>query len=139
MRTLVLLTLLAGLTAGCVSPGTQAVVAGLKANGDACKTAGLVRDEETQAVDLKELISGLTSVERANALLDCLVGPLPAGKSADEQLQLRLRMIAKALAAFEEGEYGYCRRCDEPIALARLQAKPETPFCVQCQSKAENE
>lgn len=50
-----------------------------------------------------------------------------------ESLKLRLAQVRQALAAIESGDYGYCRKCDEPIAHRRLAARPETPFCVDCQ------
>ena len=51
--------------------------------------------------------------------------------------ELRLGLVAAALAAIERGEYGLCRACEEPIAVARLMAKPETPLCLACQRRAE--
>ncbi len=60
-------------------------------------------------------------------------------KANRKQMQIQLQMIKVALEAMAEGDYGYCRSCDEPIAFARLQAKPETPLCVACQSKMEEQ
>jgi len=40
--------------------------------------------------------------------------------------------IASALQRLEAGEWGYCLRCGEDIAEARLQHDPSTPFCVGC-------
>ena len=37
----------------------------------------------------------------------------------------------------QDGSYGFCRLCEEPIGFKRLQAKPEAPFCVNCQSRHE--
>jgi DnaK suppressor protein len=48
------------------------------------------------------------------------------------RMELRLRQIQVALKAIDEDEYGDCRRCGEPVALARLDARPESPFCVAC-------
>lgn len=48
-------------------------------------------------------------------------------------LELRLGQARQALAALVEGEYGSCRKCEEPIAYRRLKSRPETPFCVDCQ------
>ena len=28
-----------------------------------------------------------------------------------------------------------CRRCEEPIAPSRLEARPEAPFCLDCQEE----
>jgi DnaK suppressor protein len=49
----------------------------------------------------------------------------------------RLALIGVALKTLEEGDYGFCRDCDEPIGFARLKARPETPFCVTCQGSRE--
>jgi DnaK suppressor protein len=49
------------------------------------------------------------------------------------QLGIRLQQISVALAAIEQGTYGICRHCKEPISIARLTALPEAPFCMDCQ------
>ena len=51
--------------------------------------------------------------------------------------QLRLQQAQQAIRHIAEEDYGYCRRCDEAIGYRRLKAKPETPFCVTCQSASE--
>jgi DnaK suppressor protein len=54
-------------------------------------------------------------------------------QAARRSLEVRLSQCHAALAAYERGEYGECRRCEEPIGHARLSAKPEAPFCLECQ------
>ncbi len=51
--------------------------------------------------------------------------------------QRRLLQIDAALKAAQNGEYGLCRDCGEAISPARLGARPETPFCVDCQEAME--
>ena len=51
--------------------------------------------------------------------------------------QLRFGQVKQALGAIDNGEYGDCRRCEEPIGLRRLKARPETPFCLACQGAVE--
>ncbi|HEX6992666.1 MAG TPA: TraR/DksA C4-type zinc finger protein [Gammaproteobacteria bacterium] len=48
-----------------------------------------------------------------------------------------LRAIEYALARIEAGSYGICRACGQPIAEERLRAIPETPLCIDCQTRAE--
>ena len=48
-----------------------------------------------------------------------------------------LQHVESALARMENGTYGQCERCGEPIAEARLQAIPYTPQCITCASKLE--
>jgi DnaK suppressor protein len=54
-------------------------------------------------------------------------------KATRRNLELRLQQCRAARAAFARDEYGYCKRCEEPIGYRRLSVKPETPFCVDCQ------
>jgi len=46
-----------------------------------------------------------------------------------------LQAIEGALQRIEEGSYGICRDCDEPIAEARLDAIPWTRVCISCKEK----
>lgn len=52
----------------------------------------------------------------------------------DRQL---LDSIDGALARIEEGEYGYCDNCNEPIQEKRLEALPWAQHCVTCQEMNE--
>jgi DnaK suppressor protein len=52
-------------------------------------------------------------------------------------LKLRLDLVGQALRLVEEDDYGYCRRCAEPIGYPRLKARPESPFCLACQGAIE--
>ncbi len=58
-------------------------------------------------------------------------------KASRRSHELRLQQIAAALRTIQDGEYGLCKECDEPIGYGRLSARPETPFCVNCQSRRE--
>jgi RNA polymerase-binding transcription factor len=40
--------------------------------------------------------------------------------------------LQRALAKLEEGSYGRCDRCGEPIAPGRLEAVPESVVCIDC-------
>ena len=44
-----------------------------------------------------------------------------------------LKKIEKALSRIEDGTFGICERCEEPISAKRLQALPWAKFCVRCQ------
>jgi DnaK suppressor protein len=49
----------------------------------------------------------------------------------------RLRMINEVLRRIDEGAYGLCERCEQPISMARLEAIPWTATCVRCQERAD--
>jgi DnaK suppressor protein len=48
--------------------------------------------------------------------------------------EIELRQVERALKAIADDDYGSCRRCREPIAEARLRARPEALLCVACAS-----
>ncbi|WP_421119657.1 TraR/DksA family transcriptional regulator [Aquihabitans daechungensis] len=67
----------------------------------------------------------------------------PDGTTAYERAQVgslgrasrhRLDEIATALGLLDEGTYGCCERCGEPIGFARLAAVLGTTRCVRCAS-----
>jgi DnaK suppressor protein len=43
-----------------------------------------------------------------------------------------LREVEHALAKFDDQGYGVCESCHQPIAPARLEAKPEARLCITC-------
>ena len=45
------------------------------------------------------------------------------------------RRVERALQRIEDGTYGVCLACDEPISAKRLQAVPWAEFCIGCQSR----
>lgn len=51
--------------------------------------------------------------------------------------QQRLVSTEAALRRLAEDEYGECGSCGEDMTFARLKARPDTPFCVVCQSQRE--
>ncbi len=57
-----------------------------------------------------------------------------ASRQAQRQ---RLQLLYNALQAIERDSYGSCRLCEEPIGYHRLLVRPETPFCLACQSRSE--
>jgi len=52
-----------------------------------------------------------------------------------KQLKETLTEVEHALAKFENGTYGICESCGQPIAPARLEAKPAARLCMDCASK----
>jgi RNA polymerase-binding transcription factor DksA len=52
-----------------------------------------------------------------------------------ETLKGQLDGVEAALARIEEGRYGICLNCGKEIAPARLEARPESVYCIDCKSK----
>jgi DnaK suppressor protein len=44
-----------------------------------------------------------------------------------------------ALRKLDEGTFGICERCEEPIGKKRLEARPETTLCIQCKEAQERD
>ena len=44
-----------------------------------------------------------------------------------------LDLVNAALARIEEGTYGICANCGKPINPARLEARPSSIYCIDCQ------
>ena len=53
-------------------------------------------------------------------------------QDAERRRRQELARIEAALERVEEGEYGWCLSCGEPIAEARLELDPAATLCVAC-------
>jgi RNA polymerase-binding transcription factor DksA len=47
------------------------------------------------------------------------------------QLRSELDEVELALAKLDDGSYGSCETCGEPIPAARLEAKPAARYCIE--------
>ncbi len=50
-----------------------------------------------------------------------------------------LRKIDLALDRLEDGRFGICEACDQPIEERRLLARPVTTLCIACKTEQENQ
>lgn len=115
--------------------------------------------EELDSAALQSIETKLRSL--ASELENALAGPSDAHKPVDldqpfgrvsridaiQQQQMakaaraaqkrQLVQVKAALDSIAHDEYGMCRICEEPIATARLLARPEAPFCLDCQRQRE--
>ena len=90
----------------------------------------LANDDSDKPVELDQQLVG--RVSRIDAIQQQQMA-----KAHHQQMRAQLARIEKSLLAFSEEEYGYCQACDESISFLRLKARPDTPFCVKCQEKIE--
>jgi len=58
---------------------------------------------------------------------------------ARRRLETQLAQVRGALARVDEGTFGKCALCGNVIPPQRLDLVPETPFCVACQERLEEE
>jgi DnaK suppressor protein len=80
--------------------------------------SGIAQDivDKAESSYTKEFLLSLSSAERA-----------------------QLFLIDDALKRLEKNEYGICQMCQKSIIKKRLDAVPWTPYCIECQQKAEEE
>ncbi len=53
-------------------------------------------------------------------------------KDVERRREIERQRIDAALKRMEEGDYGYCVKCDEEIAAPRLKLDPAVPTCIDC-------
>jgi len=58
-------------------------------------------------------------------------------QASGQRREATLRRIAAALKRVDDGEYGACQECGEPINQKRLEFDPTVLLCVACASRAE--
>jgi len=91
-----------------------------------------------------QLLLGLTKSGAKPVSLDEPIGRL-SRMDAMQQQQLvkanrrqhdvRVQQVLAALRRIDDGTFGECRRCEEPISPSRIDARPEAPFCLDCQEE----
>ena len=91
----------------------------------------------------KEISEALNASKGSAAVveLDTAIGRLSRMDAMQNQqmaLELRRRQenqvlrIKNALKRMDQGRYGLCGKCKQPIAEARLEGSPDVVMCVRC-------
>jgi len=83
--------------------------------------------ESSKTVELDQSTMGRLS------RMDALQGQAMS-KETKQRHEEDLRKISSALSRIESGDYGYCLKCDELIAVARLEVDPAVSLCIRCAS-----
>jgi RNA polymerase-binding transcription factor DksA len=96
-----------------------------------------VRDQlDSERADLARQLEELTG---DNAVLDVDENFADSAQVAAEhvenrtlaaQLRDQLDDVEAALARLDDGSYGTCEVCEQPVSAARLEAMPSTRFCI---------
>ncbi|MCP1672942.1 DnaK suppressor protein [Natronocella acetinitrilica] len=98
-------------------------LAALEGNAD-------IRKSSAETVELDQTRTGRLS------RMDALQGQAMARATEARALQQAQRIRA-ALRRIEEGTYGDCVKCEEPIAVGRLRADPAALVCIACAELSE--
>ena len=87
-------------------------------------------DESAAVVELDQ-----TKVGRLSRM-DAMQAQAMAMASSNRR-QVMLTKITAALKRIDDGEYGNCRECEEPINPKRLEFDPTAIYCIECANKEE--
>ena len=88
-----------------------------------------ISSEASKPVDLEEPIGRISRMDAIHVQ--------SIAKANREKLVLRSRQVDASLNDFRNNRYGICRMCNKPIGYQRLKARPESPFCLVCQTEIE--
>lgn len=92
----------------------------------------LEKHEDQQFTDLIQQGADFDDRSVGDLLVDLNLAEI--SRDVDE-----LRAIEYALGRIKAGSYGLCQSCGQPIPEERLRAIPETPFCIECQARLEEQ
>ncbi len=111
-----------------LTPAEQAtLIAGLEALRDELMATLQLQGDNAKPVELDQAATG--RISRIDAIQQQQMVD-----AAKRRTQDKLRLV---LAALGNEDFGVCRRCEEPIGFGRLNARPETPLCLDCAAAME--
>lgn len=90
-----------------------------------------IGDESAAVVELDQSKVGRLS------RMDALQAQAMA-KASSQRREAALQQIIAALKRLDEGDFGLCRKCDQPINPKRLEFDPTATLCIDCASAAES-
>ncbi|HUT54647.1 MAG TPA: RNA polymerase-binding protein DksA [bacterium] len=99
-----------------------------------------------QLEELEQKVEGPN--EHLNAANDYFPDPTDrASAESDRNFDIRVRdrerrliiKVKEALQRIEDGGFGICEDCGEPIDMKRLEARPVTTLCIECKMAREHE
>jgi RNA polymerase-binding protein DksA len=106
------------------------------------------RAEELEALRQSEHDSAFAGDQRELTGELSMVGQHPADVAdftyqrelqltTQEILEREAEQVRDALRRRDQGQYGICQSCGQPISPERLQARPEATLCIECQRRQE--
>ncbi len=97
---------------------------------DELESVAATADESSQVVELDQTRQGRLS------RMDAMQAQAMSLESARRR-EMTLKRIAAALKRIDNGTFGLCNSCEEPIARKRLEFDPTALLCIECAQAAE--
>lgn len=88
--------------------------------------------------DQREMTGELTTVDQHPADSADFLYQRELQQTTGEILEREAQQVREALERRDQGQYGICSACGEPISPERLQARPGATLCIDCQREVEN-
>jgi RNA polymerase-binding protein DksA len=88
------------------------------------------RDRLAAQIDSLEPSTSDSQVDDNFADLGQVAAEQGENQALAAQLRNELEEVEQALTRLDDGTYGRCETCGEPIAPARLEAKPAARYCI---------
>lgn len=110
-------------------PDLAAVEARLRARREEVLRLTAEHEDESDPVEVDQARVGRLS------RMDALQSQAMAAE-VERRREVELARIEAALERIEQGGYGSCVSCGEPIAAKRLEFDPATPLCVSCAERS---
>lgn len=90
----------------------------------------LLTQESSKTVELDQALAG--RVSRIDAIQQQKLAQAGLGRA-----KLKYRQLTQTLSQLDFDDFGYCQECGEEIKVARLLIKPESCYCIECQTQLE--
>ncbi len=102
----------------------------------------LIRKAELEKI-LFNITSEIKEINRCEIKDDGDFAAASMDSGRDYQIFLNQKQeldeINEALKKIDNGSYGICEMCDEPISIERLKIKPYAKYCIICREEIEKE
>ncbi len=102
----------------------------------------LLRKAELEKIlfNIQNEIKDINSIETKDEA-DLAASNMDSGRNFQIYMKQKKELdeINEALKKIEEGTYGICEMCDEPINEERLRIKPYAKYCIICKEIMEKE
>jgi len=99
--------------------------------------SGMIKETGLAAMSLKEQVQEDSTVDNHPGDMGTEMFEQEKDLGLQTNARRRLREIDQALQRMEEGAYGICAVCGQPIDEARLEAFPSAITCIRCQQDQE--
>jgi DnaK suppressor protein len=95
-------------------------------------------DRTTFAGDQREAADELSVVDQHPADVADITMQREVDYTIKGIVEEEVEQVQQAIQRQQEGRYGICADCNQPIAKERLEARPQATLCIDCQRKRES-